>query len=195
MRSNGWAAPASARCMSAHAGDVSTAEPPAGRRSRPAFAAVALVILAVLVAAVTAIAVVITRGNAPRASSGVPPRVALVVTSSPAASGDPSAPYMDAIDRARTEDGIQAQTFATNLKKPGLPGRVRKSIGEFDLVVLAGQSVDARFVDVFARHPHTKFVVVDPDPSVGGPLVDAVSNNRNASDLSEMTTVDPSIFR
>src|SRR5436309_1135816 len=38
-------------------------------------------------------------------------------------------------------------------------------------------------VDVFARHPHTKFVVVDPDPSVGGPLVDAVSNNRNASDL------------
>src|SRR5437588_11108309 len=38
-------------------------------------------------------------------------------------------------------------------------------------------------VDVFARHPHTKFVVVAPDPSVGGPLVESVSNNRNAADL------------
>jgi SARP family transcriptional regulator, regulator of embCAB operon len=160
-----------------------TAEPPAVRRSRLAFAAVALVVLAVLVAAGTAIAVVITRGNGPSTSSGVPPRVALIVPSSPAAGDDPSAPYRDAINHARTEDGIQTQTFAINLKKPGLPGRVRRSIGEFDLVVLAGQFVDARFVHVFARHPHTKFVVVDPDPSDGGPLYTAVSNNPNASDL------------
>mgnify|MGYP000381998492 CR=1 FL=1 len=37
----------------------------------------------------------------------------------------------------------------------------------FDLVVLAGQSVDARFVHVFARHPHTTFVVVDLETTGG----------------------------
>jgi len=161
-----------------------TAAPPEGRRNRSALVATALVGLVVLVAAGTAIAVVATRGAGSRGSFAPrPPRVALVVPSAPAVSDDPSLPYQDAINRAKTEDGIQTKTFPINLKKPGLPERVRRNIGRFDLVLLAGQSVDARFTHVFGRHRHTTFVVIDPDPSIGGPLVNAVSNHPNASDL------------
>jgi len=157
-----------------------TAPPRLERRRRPALAAAALV---VLLAAGTAIAIAATRGGGPQTSSGGPPRVALVVAGAPAVSANPSVPYQDAIDKARTEDGIRTHIFPLPMAKPGLPPSVRRNIGKFDLVLLAGQSIDARFVHVFARHPHTTFVVIDPDPSIGGPLVDAVSNNRNASDL------------
>ena len=49
-----------------------------------------------------------------------------------------------------------------------------RSVGNFGLVLLAGQFVDARFVDEIARHPHTRFVVMDPDPRTT-PLYSAVS--------------------
>jgi basic membrane lipoprotein Med (substrate-binding protein (PBP1-ABC) superfamily) len=77
---------------------------------------------------------------------------------------------------------MRTKTFAVDITQP-LPARVRRNIGKFGLVVLAGQSVDAKFTHLFARHPHTKFVAIDPDPSQRGPLYNAVSNAPNASDL------------
>jgi len=166
------------------------AAPPLARsRKRPVIVAAGLVLLVVVVAAGTAIAVVTTRGDRSKGSAGVsaPPRVALVVPSSPPWSDDPStAQYRDAVDRAHTQDGVQTQTFAIDLSKPGLAGlseRDRKSIGTFGLVLLAGQFVANRFAREFARHPHTRFVVLDPDPVGGKTLYNAVSNNRNARDV------------
>jgi DNA-binding SARP family transcriptional activator/basic membrane lipoprotein Med (substrate-binding protein (PBP1-ABC) superfamily) len=158
-----------------------TAPPSPSRRKRPALATTALVVLVVLVAAGTAIAVGATGGGGSGTSSAAPPRVALVAPQVPAVSDDPFASYVDAI---QTADGIRAHTFRIPLGKPGLPSRVRRSIGKFDLVLLAGQFVSARFTHEFARHPHTKFVVIDPDPRKGQ-LFHAVSNspNGNASDL------------
>jgi basic membrane lipoprotein Med (substrate-binding protein (PBP1-ABC) superfamily) len=61
---------------------------------------------------------------------------------------------------------------------------VRRSIGNFNLVLLAGQLVDARFVGELARHPRTRFVFLDPDPSqTAAGLYAAVSNARNATDI------------
>ena len=162
-----------------------TAAPPrANRRKRPTLLAGALVALVAVVAAGAAIAVVVTRSNGPRASSAAvrTPRVALVVPRSPPGSDDPSAPYLAALDRARSAYSLQAQTFAIDLSKPGLSERVRRSIGNFDLVLLAGQFVDARFVHEIARHPHTRFVVMDPDPNAPV-LYSAVSKLKNATDV------------
>jgi SARP family transcriptional regulator, regulator of embCAB operon len=166
-----------------------TAPPHAGRRKRPVLVGAALVLVAALVAAGTAIAVVATRGDGSKTSSGLPAptRVALVAPSSQPWADDPSAQYGDAVDRARTEDGMDTQRFAIDLRKPGLSGlskRARKSIGTFGLVLLAGQFVGTRFVHEFARHRHTRFVVLDPDPdTTDGPLYNAVSSNPNASDV------------
>jgi basic membrane lipoprotein Med (substrate-binding protein (PBP1-ABC) superfamily) len=140
-----------------------------------------------LVAAGTAIAVVATRGGGSKASSGGParPRVALVVPSSPAGGDDPTAQYRDAVERWRTEDDVPTQVLPIDLAKPGLgglSGRDRKSIGNFGLVLLAGQFVGAHFMHEFARHPHTRFVVIDPDP-INGSLYTAVSSNPNTSDV------------
>jgi basic membrane lipoprotein Med (substrate-binding protein (PBP1-ABC) superfamily) len=165
-----------------------TAPPPARRRKRRALGTAALIVLVVLVAAGTAIAVVVARGDKSKASAGVPvrPRVALIVPRSPPWSDDPStAQYRDAIDRAHTEAGIQTQTFEIDLSKPGLLGlsrRARQSIGNFGLVLLAGQFVGNRFEREFARLPHTRFVVLDPDP-INGSLYNAVSSNANTSDV------------
>jgi basic membrane lipoprotein Med (substrate-binding protein (PBP1-ABC) superfamily) len=49
-------------------------------------------------------------------------------------------------------------------------------------VLLAGQFTSARFEHEFARDPHTRFVVLDPDP-VNGSLYNAVTENRNTSDV------------
>jgi DNA-binding SARP family transcriptional activator/basic membrane lipoprotein Med (substrate-binding protein (PBP1-ABC) superfamily) len=159
-----------------------TAPPLAHRRKRPALVAAALVVLVVLVAAGTAIAVLAARADGPTASSAPRrPRVALVVPSSRPGSDDPYAQYVDAFVRAPTRYDIRARTFPIDLSKPGLSD-LSGRIGKFDLVLLAGQFVAARFAREFARHPHTRFVVLDPDP-VNGSLYDAVSNNPNASDV------------
>lgn len=171
--------------------DVTSAPGPAPlfarRRKRPVLAAAALVILVTVVAAGTAIAVVAMRGDGARApSAGRADRVALVVPSSPQGSDDPSAAqYLDAFERAPTRFDIRTRTLPIDLSKPGLSGLSgadRRSIGNFGLVLLGGQFVAARFEREFARHPHTRFVVLDPDP-VNGSLYDAVSNNPNASDV------------
>jgi basic membrane lipoprotein Med (substrate-binding protein (PBP1-ABC) superfamily) len=111
-------------------------------------------------------------------------RVALVVPRSPPGSDDPSASYQAALDRARSLYGIRTQTFEIDLSKPGLSEQVRRSVGNFDLVLLAGQFVDARFAHEIARHPHTRFVVMDPDPeNQPAALYTAVSRLPNASDV------------
>jgi SARP family transcriptional regulator, regulator of embCAB operon len=154
---------------------------PPRRRTRPVLAAAALV---VLVAAGTGIAIAATRSEGPRGSSAVPepPRVALVLSSLPTWSGSPSSDqYQEALESARTEDGVDTDTFSINPSQP-LSRGVRRSIGNFDLVLLAGQFVGSAFVHEFRRDPNTRFVVVDPDP-VHGALYTAVSNSRNASDV------------
>lgn len=161
------------------------APPRANRRKRLALVAAALVILVAVVAAGAAIAVVATRSDAPRASSAVrTARVALVVPRSPPVSDDPSAQYQAAVATARSAYGVQTTTILIDLSKPGLDRRVRRSIGNFDLVLLAGQFVSARFVHEIARHPRTRFVVVDPDPSqTAAGLYSAVSRLSNATDI------------
>ena len=141
--------------------------------------------LPVLVAAAAVIGFMTRGSDGPRASSGVQTaRVALVVPRSPPGSDDPSAQYQAALARARSTYGIDARTLAIDLSKPGLSARVRQSIGGFDLVLLAGQFVDARFADEIARHPHTRFVVMDPDPAnEPASLYSAVTKLRNATDL------------
>jgi DNA-binding SARP family transcriptional activator/basic membrane lipoprotein Med (substrate-binding protein (PBP1-ABC) superfamily) len=155
----------------------------ASRRKRPVFGAAVLLVLVAGVAAATAIAVVATRGDRSRASSGAKPeRVALVLPGSPPWSDDPSSDqYQYALNNARTEDAVDTQTFHVDPKKP-LSGRLRRSIGNFDLVLLAGQFVGAAFMHEFRRDPDTRFVVVDPDP-VNGSLYHAVSHNPNTSDV------------
>jgi DNA-binding SARP family transcriptional activator/basic membrane lipoprotein Med (substrate-binding protein (PBP1-ABC) superfamily) len=158
-----------------------TAPPPARRRKGPALAAAALVGLVALVAVGTAIMVTATRGNGSKAPSRVAsPQVALVVPRSPACCDDPSAAYRDAVERWKTEDGISTQLLPIDLGKP-LSARVRKTIDNAGLVLLAGQFVGAKFVHEFARDPDTRFVVVDPDP-INKALFRAVSKNPNTSD-------------
>jgi SARP family transcriptional regulator, regulator of embCAB operon len=152
-----------------------------GRRRRPALVAAGLVVLLAIGAAV---AIVATRGDGRRSSSAAAtPRVALVVARSSPGSDDPSAPYLAALDRAQSEYDIRTQTIPIDLSQPGLPASVRNSLGGFDLVLLAGQLVDARFVHEMALHPHTRFVVLDPDPDNTGPLYAAVSRLPNATDV------------
>jgi basic membrane lipoprotein Med (substrate-binding protein (PBP1-ABC) superfamily) len=104
------------------------------------------------------------------------------VPRSPPGSDDPSAQYLAALDRDRSVYGIRTQTFEIDLAKPGLPERVRRSVGNFDLVLLAGQFVDARFIHEMSRHPHTRFVVLDPDPG-DSQLYSEVSRLSNATDV------------
>jgi len=106
----------------------------------------------------------------------------LVVLRSASGSEDPSTPYLAALDRARSVYGVRTQVFTIDPTKPGLPEGVRKGVGEFGLVLLAGPVVDARFADEIALHPRTRFVVLDPDPN-GGPIYDEVSHLRNATDV------------
>ena len=153
-------------------------------RTRPALAVAGLVVLVVLG---TAIAVVATRGNGAGAPSAAGmPRVALVVPPTPLG-GDDSyvAPYQGALDRARAEDGVQTQTFTIDPARPGLPQNVRQNIGRFGLVLLAGPLVDNRFVHEIARHPHTRFVVIDPPNTFthNAPLYRAVTRDANADDV------------
>ena len=163
-----------------------SALPSADRRKRPALLVAAFVVLVVIVAAAAVIALVGTRDEGARASSAArSTRVALVVPRSPPGGEDPSAQYQHAVDLARIQDRIRTQRFEINLSKPGLSGlskRALDNIGNFDLVLLAGQLVSSRFKREFERHPDTRFVVLDPDP-VNGSLYNAVSSNRNASDL------------
>jgi len=157
-----------------------TAPPPASRRDRRALVAAALVLLVAVVATGAAVGIVATRGDGPQAASAVQrPRVALVVPLSPPGGDDPSDQYQHAVARARTQDGIRTQTLHIDLSKPGLSKRTRKSTGNFDLVLLAGQFVGSRFAREFKRHPDTRFVILDPDPN-NGSLYNAVSNSRNA---------------
>jgi basic membrane lipoprotein Med (substrate-binding protein (PBP1-ABC) superfamily) len=170
----------------AHATSQRRVAPPrTNQRKRTALVAAALATLVAVVAAGAAIAVVATRSDRPRASSAARmARVALVVPRSPPVSDDPSAKYIGALNRARSVYGVQTHTFKIDLAKRGLPAQVRRSVGNFDLVLLAGQFVDARFVREIARHPHTRFVVVDPDPSqTAAGLYSAVSRLPNATDV------------
>jgi basic membrane lipoprotein Med (substrate-binding protein (PBP1-ABC) superfamily) len=99
-------------------------------------------------------------------------------------SDNPSEQYISALDRARSTYGVQTHVFQIDLSKPGLPRGVRRSVGNFGLVLLAGQFVDARFVHEIARHPHTRFVVMDPDPSqTAAGLYSAVGRLSNATDV------------
>lgn len=157
-------------------------------RKRPAFVAAVIVTLVAVVAAGAAIAVVATRGDGPGTPSAAgTPRVALVVPFSAVGSDDPSAPYEAALEHARSAYGVRTHIFAIDLSKPGLPQRVRNQIGTFGLVLLGGQFVDARFVHVMSRHPHTRFVVLDPDPSNNTALNEAVGKDRNATDVFFVT--------
>ena len=160
------------------------APPRADRRRRLVLIAVTLVVLVAVVAAGAAIAVVATRSSGQQAASrNRTARVALVVPRLPPVSEDPSAQYLAALVRARRQYGIETQTFAIDLSKPGLSKRVQRSMGNFDLVLLGGQFVDTRFVDEIARHPHTRFVVLDPDPNQADPIYSAVSRLSNATDV------------
>jgi basic membrane lipoprotein Med (substrate-binding protein (PBP1-ABC) superfamily) len=150
-------------------------------------AAAALVVVVAVVAAATTIAIAATRSDGSSPSSAPRrPRVALVVPGSPPGSDDPSAQYVDAFERWRTQDGLSTQVLQIDLSKPGLSGlsgSARHGIGTYGLVLLAGQFVGNRFVREFSRHPHTRFVVLDPTPINEQPLYDAVSRNRNTSDV------------
>jgi basic membrane lipoprotein Med (substrate-binding protein (PBP1-ABC) superfamily)/DNA-binding SARP family transcriptional activator len=160
------------------------APPRAHRGRRPVLIALALVVLVAVVAAGTAIAVGASHGGGGQATSaGRTARVALVVPRSSPGSDDPSAQYLAAIARARNLYDIGTQTFEIDLSKPGLPERVRRSVGNFDLVLLAGQFVDTRFAHEIGRHPHTRFVVLDPDPNNADPIYSAVSRLPNATDV------------
>jgi len=151
----------------------------ANRRRLLAVGVAAFVILVSVVTAGAAI-VVATRGSKSGARTA---RVALVVPRSPPVSDDPFGAYRDAVDRARTKYGVQTRIFPIDLSKP-VPTGVLKSIGNFDLVLLAGQFVSARFVHEIARHPHTRFVVIDPDPSrTAADLYRTVSTLPNATDI------------
>ena len=172
----------------AEALDATSPEGPAAsrplRRRRPAVVAVALVVVAI-VAAGTAIAVVATGGNGTTAPSvaGVP-RIALVVPPLPFGSNDSFvAPYVAALERARSVDGAHIRTFTINPSKPGLPPDVSRHIGHFGLVLLAAGLANNRFAHVIPRHPHTRFVVMDAADNHEGSLGAAVRKEPNATDV------------
>jgi basic membrane lipoprotein Med (substrate-binding protein (PBP1-ABC) superfamily)/DNA-binding SARP family transcriptional activator len=149
----------------------------ARRRRRPL-----LIGMLVVAAAVAVIAAIASSGGAPRPPAATTAGVALVVPRSPPGSDDPSAPYLAAIDRAPSLYGVRTRTFTVDLSKSGVPADVRKSLDDFGLVLLAGPLVDDRFADEIKLHPHTRFVVLDPDPN-RGPIYDEVSQLANATDV------------
>lgn len=156
---------------------------------RPAVIATGLVALVAVVAAAAAIAVVATRDDGAGAISAAGmPRVALVVPRVPGgiATDDSSvAPYVSALEQARSADALQTKIFAIDPSNPRLSEQVRRSIGSFGLVLLAGAVVGQRFVHVMARHPHTRFAVIDPPNGNTNdtPLYRAVTKNANATDV------------
>ena len=164
--------------VSTEAGDVPESRGLAGRRP-PLVGAVFVGVAVVAVAAV--IALVATRG----VGAGTPSTagIALVVPRLQLGSDDSSVrEYEAALERARGDD-VDTATFAIDPAKP-LPQRVRRSIGSFGLVLLAGPLVSSRFVHVIAQHRHTRFVVLDPPNSANAtPLDRAVTKNANATDV------------
>ena len=100
-------------------------------------------------------------------------------------SDDPSTQYQAALDRARSLYDIRARTFQIDLSKPGLPPGVRSSIGNFDLVLLAGQFVDARFVERDRpASPHTvRRPGSRPETTMPSPTLLGVSKLSNATDV------------
>jgi DNA-binding SARP family transcriptional activator/basic membrane lipoprotein Med (substrate-binding protein (PBP1-ABC) superfamily) len=155
------------------------------RRTRPALTVAALVALLAVVAAGTAIAVVATRDNGTGAPSAAGmPRIALVIPRLPLGNDDSSvAPYVAALERARSADGVQTRTFAIDPSQPGLPQDVLRKIGSYGLVLLAAGLADNRFAPVIARHPHTRFVVMDAPDNHALSLAAAVSKDANATDV------------
>jgi basic membrane lipoprotein Med (substrate-binding protein (PBP1-ABC) superfamily)/DNA-binding SARP family transcriptional activator len=157
---------------------------PMPHRMRPALIVGAVLIALVVIGA--AIAVVATRGDGagPPSAAELPQRIALVL---PPASlgGDDSyiAPYLAALNQARAENGVQARSFTIDPALPGLQQSLRQNIGRFGLVLLAGPIVANRFVDVIGRHPHTRFVVMDPPITNNTPLYRAVTRDANADDV------------
>lgn len=153
------------------------------RRIRPALL---VAVLAALVAVGAAIVVVATRGGgAGSPSAAGMPRIALVVPPTPLGSRtDPAvARYQAALDQARTEDGVQTEMFSINPSGPGLPQNLRSSIGSFGLVLLAAGLADNRFADVIARHPHTRFVLMDAPNDHDVRLGNAITRDANADDV------------
>lgn len=158
---------------------------PLPRRRRPARAAATFVGLVAVVAAGAAIAIVATRGDGSGAPSAAGmPRIALVVPRSPPGTQDPTtAQYVAALEQARSADDVHTKTFAIDLSRPGLPQIVSRTIGSYNLVILAGPPVSARFTNVMARHPHTRFAVIDPPNNEDAPLNNAVTRDANATDV------------
>jgi len=104
------------------------------------------------------------------------------VPNSPPGTDEPYSQYEDAFASASTQYDIRTRTIKIDLARP-LSGPLRKSIGNFGLVLLAGQFVSDRFTREFARDTHTRFVVLDPDPASRSTLDNAVTDNPNTSDV------------
>ena len=169
--------------------DAAAAEGSVARRSllrRPAFMAAAVVALVGVVAGGAAVA---TRGEGAGAVSAAGmTRVALVVPRVPGGiATDDSfvAPYVSALERARSADNLETKIFAIDPSDPRIPEQIRRSIGSFGLVLLAGPLVDDRFAHVIARHPHTRFAVIDPPNTATNdtPLYRAITKDANATDV------------
>jgi basic membrane lipoprotein Med (substrate-binding protein (PBP1-ABC) superfamily) len=147
--------------------------------------AAVLIVLVAVVASTAAIAVLATRADGAAAPSAAEMRrIALVVPRVPLGSDDSSvAPYVAALEHARSADGVQTRTFAIDPSRPGLPQDVRRRIGSFGLVLLAAGFANNRFAHVIARHPHTRFVVMDAPDNHALALGAAVSRDANATDV------------
>jgi basic membrane lipoprotein Med (substrate-binding protein (PBP1-ABC) superfamily)/DNA-binding SARP family transcriptional activator len=156
-------------------------------RRRPGLVVIAVAAAAIAVGA--AITALVARGDGAGAPSAAGmPRVALVVPRAPGgiATDDASvAPYLSALEQARGADDVKTKIFAIDPSRHRLPRQISQSIGSFGLVLLAGELVDDRFAHVMARHPHTRFAVIDPPNATTNntPLYRAVSRDANATDV------------
>jgi DNA-binding SARP family transcriptional activator/basic membrane lipoprotein Med (substrate-binding protein (PBP1-ABC) superfamily) len=153
------------------------------RRIRPALL---VAVLAALVAVGAAIVVVATGGDdAGSPSAAGMPRIALVVPPTPLGSSpDPAVKqYQGALDQARAERNVQTQTFFLDPSEPGLPQNLRSHIGSFGLVLMAAGLANNRFADVIARHPQTRFVLMDAPDNHDVRLGNAITKDANADDV------------
>jgi basic membrane lipoprotein Med (substrate-binding protein (PBP1-ABC) superfamily)/class 3 adenylate cyclase len=142
---------------------------------RNAVAAVLIVLTAGASAAVFAVGA--HPGATPNAAAAT--RVGLVLPRDPTGSDDLFAPYVDGLLQAERLHGVHTETLVVDRSERSLPNSVRKKLGDFDLVFLAGPALQGLFSKEVSRNPDTRFVFLDPHPGFDFKELNRLPNETN----------------
>lgn len=125
----------------------------------------AIVALVAAAGATIVLVLVLGTGLGPISSAAATTRVGLILPREPRTSDDAFAQYVDGLLRAGRQHELETETLVVNPSQSRAPKRVSSRLGDFDLVLVGGQSAHEILLDEVPRHPDTRFVFLDPDPS------------------------------